>query len=437
MLYRKLKSPVSIQIEITEECNNSCLYCYNHWRFKDKQRNFLSIEKIEKIIPDLVRNEVFEVTITGGEPLIRRNELMYLVRKLKENGISFTVNTNLRLLTEEYAEQLLETGAKFILTSLNSFRKKEHDYLSQNKNAFSETIKGIKVALKWGFVVGVNVVLTKVNLNQLFQTAEYLSKIGVKHLSATKVSPCLGLHPQYYSTKNLFLNKKEILESLQVLIEIQDKLKMTVDILECYPLCLIKDGVKYKKFIRRNCGAGINTLTIGASGDVRPCSHSNLVYGNIFQESLEKIWGKMDDWRSGKYIPKICRTCPFFKECTAGCRMDALFFGKINEVDPYAEPLKINEISLPIRNHIPEQTDGEYFIPFYKFRKEIEGYFIFTGNSNFLVNETGFKLLEKLKHKVFPLNKLPKSEKEFLIHLIEIGFIKKYKKEGGDLYESK
>jgi len=34
-MYRTLKAPISAQIEVTEECDNCCLHCYNFWRVKD------------------------------------------------------------------------------------------------------------------------------------------------------------------------------------------------------------------------------------------------------------------------------------------------------------------------------------------------------------------------------------------------------------------
>jgi len=34
-MYRTLRAPISVQIEVTEYCDNCCLHCYNFWRVKD------------------------------------------------------------------------------------------------------------------------------------------------------------------------------------------------------------------------------------------------------------------------------------------------------------------------------------------------------------------------------------------------------------------
>jgi MoaA/NifB/PqqE/SkfB family radical SAM enzyme len=31
-MYKELKSPVAVQLELTTACNHKCIHCYNHWR---------------------------------------------------------------------------------------------------------------------------------------------------------------------------------------------------------------------------------------------------------------------------------------------------------------------------------------------------------------------------------------------------------------------
>lgn len=203
----------------------------------------------------------------------------------------------------EITDSLWKAGARIFLTSILSYDEREHNFLSQREGSFTETINGIKNALNIGFIVAVNMVLTKINIENLFRTAEYLASLGIKNFSATKVSPALDSRDM----KKLLLSKEEIEGSLETLVEVKNRFGMNINVLECYPLCLIKDGEKYSELISRNCAAGINTLTIGANGDIRPCSHSNLFYGNIFEENLESIWRKMQE------------TVHCLKECDQTC----------------------------------------------------------------------------------------------------------------------
>jgi MoaA/NifB/PqqE/SkfB family radical SAM enzyme len=66
-MYRKLSAPISVQMEITGNCNNSCIYCYNHWREHEKLASTkLSSKNLNIICDQLISTQVFKVTLTGG-----------------------------------------------------------------------------------------------------------------------------------------------------------------------------------------------------------------------------------------------------------------------------------------------------------------------------------------------------------------------------------
>lgn len=98
-MYR-LKSPLTVQIELTEACNNACYHCYNYWRYIETGKK-LSVDShentlyhFEVLLDHLIRNEVMTVSFTGGEPFLRRDILFYLIRKAKQGGMKAGVNTN-------------------------------------------------------------------------------------------------------------------------------------------------------------------------------------------------------------------------------------------------------------------------------------------------------------------------------------------------------
>ena len=84
--YRELSSPVAVQVELTPRCNNLCNYCYNSWRGDNEFERELSLDGHMKIAKELAKNNVFEVVLTGGEPLLRRDVVYplaeYLVEKI-------------------------------------------------------------------------------------------------------------------------------------------------------------------------------------------------------------------------------------------------------------------------------------------------------------------------------------------------------------------
>lgn len=333
MKYRELSAPLSLQVEITEACNNRCIHCYNFWREADKQLCLtrLSALQLETIAGIAIENKIFAVTLTGGEPLLFWRILPPVIQKLRATGIDVSLNSNLTVMNDEIAQALKNSGLNSVLVSLLSHRAEIHDEISNHKGAWKKTIDGIKIVVSHGFRVAVNMVLLKSNYCDLYQTAELAQTLGVKSFCATKASPALNAR----DFTSLAIDTQELKQSLVQLETIRSKLGISVDILECYPLCLIGDAARFDYFARRSCTAGVTTCTVGSNGDIRPCSHADMVYGNIFREPFCDIWFRMDDWRNGAYIPKECLGCKFVAACSGGCRMEAKYYGNICGKDPH------------------------------------------------------------------------------------------------------
>ena len=104
----------------------------------------LSEIKLNLLIKKLVEAEVFHVILTGGEPMSNFEMLVKAIRKLKENNISISCNSNLILATKEKAEILANAGLDHILTSFPSIDKDENDYIMQSKDSLEKIIRGIK-----------------------------------------------------------------------------------------------------------------------------------------------------------------------------------------------------------------------------------------------------------------------------------------------------
>jgi len=293
MKYRKLSGPLSVQLEVTTACNNNCVHCYNHWREPGKDRNStLSEKELNFILEKLVQKKVFSVTITGGEPLLVWEILLFAIKKLSLNRIGISLNSNAILLEEKIAIPLRGHGLRSILVSVLADNEEIHDRIACRKGSFTQTIKGIKTAIHAKLKVAANMVLLKSNFDRIYKTAQLLKELGVTSFSVTKASPALNSRV----FDELRPTREQVQESLFVLEKIKKELGLKVDILECYPLCLVGDISRFSYFSRRSCMAGVTTCTISPSGEIRPCSHSDMIYGNIFSDNgIDKAWEKMSD----------------------------------------------------------------------------------------------------------------------------------------------
>lgn len=348
-IYKTLSAPIEVQVEMTTVCNNTCAYCYNYWREKDvsnrtrgARESTLDGKQISRVIDELVGNKIFFLTLTGGEPLLFKKATLDVIKRATENDIACSLNTNLTTVTKEDVRLLKQVGVDSIITSLISYDEDIHDYLSQRRGAFRQAVEGIQNVLSEGIRLRVNMVVTQANETQVYETGKFVHSLGVTAFSATKATP----PPNCEDFSSLSISQDSLRNSLDQLLALHEEFNMNVDILEPYPLCAMRDISRYKYFARKRCNAGVTTCTIGATGEVRPCSHADIVYGNIFTEPLKQVWEKMSEWRDGSLVPELCLNCKFFRLCGAGCRMEAKSHGDIGGLDPYASKPENVAVSL-------------------------------------------------------------------------------------------
>lgn len=425
----ELKSPLYSQLELTENCNNFCNYCYNHWR---KDNKYHSEEKYDmnhfkKIVDELVNNEVFQLTITGGEPLIKKNILLEIVDYSSNKNIEISLNSNLSYVDKETANELKKRGIKSILGSLISYDKETHNRIS-NSNSYDSTINGIKNIIANNISLGINMVVEKENLEHVYKTAELCNRLGVNHFFATKLNPS----PYKSEQLDLSLNLEETKKSLDSLIEAKKDFDIRIDILEPLPHCAFTEK-KYLDLLDRTCTAGITWIAIGTNGDVRPCTHIFKSYGNILKEDLERIWLKMREWSNEKFVPEKCRIdCLEYAFCGGGCRAGALCKGNIQGDDPLmTQPIKIrltHEIEKEIKL---EDWDLLELNKKAKYRDENFGITVYINPKKVVfLNHDSKKILAKMNHlKRFKLSDIAlytkDNPKEFIHYLSQKGIVKK------------
>lgn len=397
----KLRAPVDVQIELTQACNWRCCHCYNYWRLFGaaiKPNQHISRDGLRHIVQELVINQVPSITITGGEPFARRSDVFVLLEMVQKAGIRASLNTNLSLVEEEDIEKLASKYSNVpILISLLSADAEEHERLAGAPSGTHTLVtKYAMLAVRRGLSVGLNMVLMRENLSAIEATAHLAKKLGMRTFCVTKALP-----NTHVPDGTFLLSAEEVRWSLVELMRIEKLLNIPVDILGCYPRCLFVDTPAYQRFSHRTCVAGYTTVTIGADGEVRPCSHMEMSYGNIFREPLTGIWQKMDGWREGEFIPEQCRGCPIVTACRGGCRVNTLTPSLCN-VDIHADPKHLS--SIPRESWIPcvpqevSVIPSEVMVhPQVKFRDESFGALLYRSDCQaiVLVNRSAATFLKK------------------------------------------
>ena len=139
-----LEFPKYIEIETVNACNARCPMCtINDW-----ERNYpvMKDDVWNKVSEDIIENKRFLQRVSlyrDGEPLVDK-KMAKRVNKFSENGILNTsIATNVSLLNEKKAIDLLEAGLGMIIFSIDSLKKIFDQFINEDPNLIK--IKKIKL----------------------------------------------------------------------------------------------------------------------------------------------------------------------------------------------------------------------------------------------------------------------------------------------------
>ena len=398
-VFRRISAPTSLQIEVTSFCNAKCKHCYNGLMDGSFPRFMMSEEIANGIWQEIFDNQVRQIILTGGEPLLNWPITKFFMEKGRDYYYKVRMNSNVALLTDEIADELKELRINGISASLMSSTPKIHDKIAGVRGLCKKTIAGIELCLKKEIPVCVNMVLSKYNVHDISNTVSFLAKLGVKNISLTPAScPSRGLD---FSMKTL--TQDEILEVYNLTAKYSKEYNVQISPADAVPFCVmpkLSHGVIPSFF----CAAGLSGAYVDPLGNLRACPLMTKTYGSIIEEPLTKVWPRLqDDWLKAQCVSKKCLNCKLFGDCGGGCHYLAQLNGGehplmdielVDETEQILLDLHHDEIEHPVE--IPK--DGTFKLKPFTIRKENFGAIIWNelSTTELMVNRSSLVFLTSL-----------------------------------------
>ncbi|MDW7733622.1 MAG: radical SAM protein, partial [Methanolobus sp.] len=167
--------PEQITISITEECPNRCIHCALP-DTKNKAR--LSPDIVKRIIDQTQDLGTTLIIFDGGEPLLYDGleDLISYVDQSRAIPGLFTSGVGL---TPERASSLKDAGLFMLSMSFDSANEAGHDFMRGRPGVFKEAVNAIKNGLDAGLLVGIYVVLSPRNIDELDSFYELAKELDV------------------------------------------------------------------------------------------------------------------------------------------------------------------------------------------------------------------------------------------------------------------
>lgn len=276
----------SVTLAVTNRCGYRCSRCYNAGRSTDD----LPLSAWGKIIVELMDLNAVNITLSGGEPLLRRD--LEDIAGLFDDRSNIVVNTTGNGLTVERAESLRQSGVFGAGISLDSHIPEVHDRLRGKEGAFDTAVKAVRIARDSGLYPYVIAVASRELLvRKTFESfANFAADSGAMEIHL--LEPC--------PVGNLDGSGETVLdeESRASIFTYQEEFSRRDDlpVLSSFAYLESKDAF--------GCGAGMTHLYIDGTGEVCPCNFVPLSFGNAASEPLGDILVRM-----GEYFAKPRTEC--------------------------------------------------------------------------------------------------------------------------------
>jgi len=350
-----LSSPLSVYWTFTNSCNLACTHCA--WNSGKPLSDELSLEECYQIMEDLNNMGIFELSFSGGEPLVLKKKLLNLAKYAAELGFHLNLATNATLITEETAEDLLKAGFHEIQVSVEGFEA--HDTI-RGKGIFEKTINGIKTLKKAGLEITFAVAINKTNLNEVEGIIDLAKSLVIPHVRFVRFVPIgrgrvnltqfeMNREEELNLAKKLWRKKWENLGLLNIMT---NKHYVSAGL-------LFEPGVAHadnEDFSWEwDCPAGRTRACIMPAGDVAPCpllGSLGVTGGNLRRRTFSDIWNNsqlfIDIRNEKRYKNEKCGNCRYWTLCKGGCKASSYAnFGSLFQEDPlcFLKDKDVNENS--------------------------------------------------------------------------------------------
>ena len=304
----------------TGNCNLNCDYCYIEPIAKQFK---LSKEEADKIIDLIRKSKTTKISFYGGEPLLNKEVIYYMLEKLKDLKIKKNIITNGTFVNEEFAKKMKENKVNVSISLDGGYFDNIHRH--DKKEAFYRALRGISILKNEGLKIGLSVTITKDNVHRLPKIIEFVYNLGIRGMG-------FNILLRTKENKHLAANPKTLAYFLYKAM----KKAFELGVYEDRTMRRFKPFIE-EKFKYFDCPwVGASAINFGKNAEIAGCQ------AFLAERSKEHTYSTIKDYvKSLNEIKKIatpfnqkCNKCPAFGICGGVCPYHVLInTGKLGVID--------------------------------------------------------------------------------------------------------
>lgn len=257
--------PWAILLDPTSACNLHCTGC---WAAEYGNKLNLSIEEIDDIIRQGKELGVYMYIYTGGEPLVRKKDLIRLCEK--HNDCVFLCFTNGTLIDENFADEMLRVGNFIPAISLEGFESATD--LRRGEGVYKKATEAMELLKRKKLIYGISACYTSANFESITSEEFFDSLIE------------MGAYFIWYFHYMPVGNdaSPELLPTPQQRTETYHRIRHYRATKPLFAMDFQNDA----EYVGGCIAGGRRYLHINANGDVDPCVFVHYSDSNIWEKTL-------------------------------------------------------------------------------------------------------------------------------------------------------
>lgn len=263
--------PWLILMDPTSACNLHCTGC---WAAEYGNRLNLTFEEMDNVMKQGKKLGIYFYMFTGGEPLVRKADIIRLCEK--HHDCAFLAFTNGTLVDETFCKEMKRVGNLYLAISLEGFENVND--LRRGNGVYSKVIKAMELLKENGLIFGTSICYTSKNIETVTsdEFVDLMVRSGCRY--------ALYFHYMPVGTDAAV----DLLPSVEQRIYMKDRVREIRNMTAgkgLFTMDFQNDG----EFVGGCIAGGRNYFHINANGDAEPCVFIHYSGANIRTHSLLEI----------------------------------------------------------------------------------------------------------------------------------------------------
>lgn len=262
--------PWLILFDPTDACNMHCKGC---WSGTYGHKDILDFDTMDKIVSEGKELGVYLYMMTGGEPLVRKDDILRLAEKHQDSF--FAVYSNSTLIDEALCEKIKELGNIIFLLSVEG--SEASNDARRGEGHYNAVLNAMDLFKENGILYGVSICYTRDNIDSV-------TSDNFIHMLENKGAR-FGFYFHYMPTgKNAITELLPTPDQRTFMIRRIREIRRSKDY-SFYPMDFQNDG----PYVGGCIAGGRNYFHINAAGDAEPCVFIHYSNANIHDSSILEI----------------------------------------------------------------------------------------------------------------------------------------------------